>query len=340
MSTTRSIAYSPASGRGGRSRRVDVVPQDPPPTSNNGPFGGGVTRQPAYRTRNAGTVAAASAPGDTWAACLLPAPAQTSADLVFGLSKDESARFLSVAAASSAINTHYDLSAWLNGGLQHFLPHRILICAWGDFARWDIKLDVISSLPGVRTEQLARCDIDALVRQCYAQWSVRGREPLMLDAAAMAPLHMACPCPVHSALRGMRSLFVHAVRDKRSGNDSFYLALDAGYRGERGYDPRFASLASLLFCQIDVACRRVGALRIEEAAAQSQARRQLGLTEREREILDCVRHGMSNCDIASALDISPFTVKNHVQRIFRKIGANNRTHAAAKYHQAGMDCGN
>jgi transcriptional regulator EpsA len=300
-------------------------------------------RQPAYRTRNAGTVApataAASAPGNTWAACLSPAPAQTPADLVFRLSKDESARFLCVATASSAIKRHYDLFAWLNGGLQHFLPHQILICAWGDFARWDIKLDVMSPLPGVRTEQLARCDIHPLVRQCYAQWRVRGREPLMLDAAATAPLPKACPCPVHSALRGMGSIFVHAMRDKRSGNDSFYLALDTGSRGERAYDPRFASLASLLFCQIDVACRRVGALQDEEAAAQSRALRQLGLSKREREILDRVRQGMSNCDIAAALDISPFTVKNHVQRIFRKIGANNRTHAAAKYHQAAMDCG-
>jgi transcriptional regulator EpsA len=265
----------------------------------------------------------------------LPAPAQTSADLVFGLSKDESARFLSVAAASSAINTHYDLSAWLNGGLQHFLPHRILICAWGDFARWDIKLDVISSLPGVRTEQLARCDIHPLVRQCHAQWSVRGREPLMLDAAATAPLHKACPCPVHSALRGMGSIFVHAMRDKRSGNDSLYLAFDSASSEERRRDPRFAALAHLLFCQVDVACRRVAALPLHDAvAAQSTTPHLLDLSTREREILDCLRRGMTNFDIAAVLDISPFTVKNHVQRIFRKLGVTNRTQAAARYTEA------
>jgi DNA-binding CsgD family transcriptional regulator len=39
-------------------------------------------------------------------------------------------------------------------------------------------------------------------------------------------------------------------------------------------------------------------------------------------------------DVAAALDISPFTVKNHVQRIFRKIGVTNRTQAAARYVEA------
>jgi DNA-binding NarL/FixJ family response regulator len=63
----------------------------------------------------------------------------------------------------------------------------------------------------------------------------------------------------------------------------------------------------------------------------------LDLSEREREILDSLREGKTNVDIALALDISPFTVKNHVQRIFRKIGVSNRTQAAARYGDAVRD---
>ena len=52
------------------------------------------------------------------------------------------------------------------------------------------------------------------------------------------------------------------------------------------------------------------------------------------EVLESLRRGKTNLDIAVALNISPFTVKNHVQRIFRKIGVRNRTQAAARYGEA------
>jgi len=52
------------------------------------------------------------------------------------------------------------------------------------------------------------------------------------------------------------------------------------------------------------------------------------LTRREREILACVVRGESNKDIARRLYISEKTVKNHLTRIFRKIGVQDRTQAA------------
>jgi DNA-binding CsgD family transcriptional regulator len=192
----------------------------------------------------------------------------------------------------------------------------------------------------VRTEQLAHCRIRPLIKSCYAQWALRGRQPLLLEAAAAAAVDPACACPLHGALRGMRSLLVHAVQDKRSGNDSLFIALDSASFDERRANARAMALMHLLFCHIDIACRRVAALpREESAATQSDALRQLSLSTREREILDWLRRGMSNCNIAARLDISPFTVKNHLKRIFKKIGASNRTHAVAKYNQVVAESG-
>ncbi len=58
------------------------------------------------------------------------------------------------------------------------------------------------------------------------------------------------------------------------------------------------------------------------------------LSAREKEIIAWVAEGRTNLQIAGILAISPFTVKNHVQRIIKKLGASNRTEAAVRYRQA------
>jgi DNA-binding NarL/FixJ family response regulator len=52
------------------------------------------------------------------------------------------------------------------------------------------------------------------------------------------------------------------------------------------------------------------------------------LTKREGEVLKQLALGLSNKEIAQALDISYETVKEHVQHILRKLGVADRTQAA------------
>jgi DNA-binding CsgD family transcriptional regulator len=84
---------------------------------------------------------------------------------------------------------------------------------------------------------------------------------------------------------------------------------------------------------------RLGAAR--EVDRASEVLRELGvsvgpgrrseglLSEREREVLDCLRHGASNAEIGKRLFISPKTVEHHVGRILSKLGLKNRAAAAA-----------
>ena len=51
------------------------------------------------------------------------------------------------------------------------------------------------------------------------------------------------------------------------------------------------------------------------------------LTSRETQILMYVADGNTNRQIASALEISEQTIKNHVSAILRKLNANDRAHA-------------
>ncbi|KGY11130.1 LuxR family transcriptional regulator [Vibrio tubiashii] len=53
------------------------------------------------------------------------------------------------------------------------------------------------------------------------------------------------------------------------------------------------------------------------------------LTTRELQILRCLMSGASNTQIADDMFISEFTVKSHLQKVFRKLSVKNRVQAAA-----------
>lgn len=63
------------------------------------------------------------------------------------------------------------------------------------------------------------------------------------------------------------------------------------------------------------------------------------LTPREREVLGLICRGLDDKSIARTLDVSTNTVRNHVARIYSKIGVNRRTAAAAWARARGFDGG-
>jgi DNA-binding NarL/FixJ family response regulator len=48
------------------------------------------------------------------------------------------------------------------------------------------------------------------------------------------------------------------------------------------------------------------------------------LTRRQQELLPMIARGLTNKEIASYLNLSEQTVKNHIHRMLRKMGANGR----------------
>jgi DNA-binding NarL/FixJ family response regulator len=75
--------------------------------------------------------------------------------------------------------------------------------------------------------------------------------------------------------------------------------------------------------------------RLRAAEERQWARDQvLALSPREREVLAMVAAGARNRAIATALDISEFTVKRHVQNILSKLGLSSRRAAAALHDAA------
>jgi DNA-binding NarL/FixJ family response regulator len=55
------------------------------------------------------------------------------------------------------------------------------------------------------------------------------------------------------------------------------------------------------------------------------------LSKREQEILNLLADGLSNKEIGAKLELSPFTVRNHLAHVFEKLKVRSRTEAAIAY---------
>jgi two-component system nitrate/nitrite response regulator NarP len=67
--------------------------------------------------------------------------------------------------------------------------------------------------------------------------------------------------------------------------------------------------------------------------AKERASRAPSLTPRERELVELVRQGLRNRDIASQLGVTEGTVKVYLHAIFDKLGVDNRTELAMRAAQ-------
>lgn len=250
-------------------------------------------------------------------------------------------RLLEVIQLSLAVRRHFDLFHWLQSDIQPLLPHEILIAAWGDFSLELISYDVVSPLPGIRTTEFDKESIYPLLSALFTRWVECGHEPFTVSSSEGFEQAGFCP-QISAEMSRMRCGLVHGIKDQRGRHDCLYVLL--GPESRAGQDER--QTLSLLLPYIDTAFRQIAHLPAQyldkpadEAATEDEASKDkpLGISDREREIMNWVRQGKTNQEIGMILDISAFTVKNHLQRIYRKINVINRAQAVAKMEASGGD---
>lgn len=233
---------------------------------------------------------------------------------------------------SLRVRSRFELFLWLQGRLQAFLPHDIMIAAWGDFSRGAVEVDILTALPGLGRAPLPRDDLVPDLGRLFQCWDGHGRTPFSLSAdQGIFCADALEKCMGRHAVRGLRSALVHAVKDVRGRHDCLYVLL-----GNSPLSSQFSRrMMEALTPYLDCALRQLDmpqAAPPEDETLPEEAE-SAALSPRELEIMEWVRMGKTNIEIGLILDISAFTVKNHLQRIFRKLDVLNRAQAVSKFTQ-------
>jgi len=124
---------------------------------------------------------------------------------------------------------------------------------------------------------------------------------------------------------GASNIVAHGTHDTAGQITSFFIF--AGRPGAAG--PRQTYLAELVVPFLHAAWVRTQVNWLAKTPGVKQAEAGL-VTSREREVLEWMYRGKSNIEIGMILKISPLTVKNHVQKVLRKLNVLNRTQAVGK----------
>jgi len=212
---------------------------------------------------------------------------------------------------------------WTQGLLQGLINHEVLICALRNPETGALFFDCFSAVvpdPPIFGELLMH---DSLALRIAGAWEARRYRPLALEVRE-APLAGSALAGQIEML-GADRLVVHGTHDASGRTASLFLF---GCRRQREL-PRQAYYVQIMAPYLHVGWLRSQVRETAEEGDDAQGPT-TALTPREREIMQWISRGKSNYEIGVILEISPLTVKNHVQKILRRLNVANRAQAVAR----------
>lgn len=243
-------------------------------------------------------------------------------------------RLLGTVHGARHLKTHRSLFLWLQREVQLLLPHDVFVAAWGDFSGGRISLDVVSALPGVRTTEVLCEVLRPFLSKIFEAWAAAGRQPIF--GPIEGSVWSASFDRDNARMSEMKCAIAHGIQDERGGIDCLYVALSREVCG----DLLRVEAMEVLLPYIDAAFRKVALLPMQRTAAKADSALSGGqvtgvaedlsdsvLSRREQEIMEWVKVGKTNVEIAQILGISARTVRNHLQNVFRKLDVINRAQA-------------
>ena len=237
---------------------------------------------------------------------------------------------LDAISKSHSIRKHFDFYQWQQNYVNDFIPHDILIAAWGDFKTGDLHFDISSSILAVRAHQLTNGtqEVSPIMTELFNRWE-RNSDCWYFSedfSNSKVNLNYSTDDKIISALKEMGTVLVYGFRDKRGENDVLYAFFNSNCHLKTD-----TSVLSLLMPHVDAALRRIDCIPEKVTKKIVNMPRLNMISGRESQVLDLVVQGKTNVEIADSLFISLNTVKNHLKNIFRKMDVSSRAEAVAKY---------
>lgn len=164
--------------------------------------------------------------------------------------------------------------------------------------------------------------------QVVEQIAAGDTDVLLSDSAAVALSELRLIPEVRAAVPGLKVILIGMEDDRE-------IFLRAVRDGVVGYVLKDASAMEIAAAVRSVAsdeavCPPNLCLVLFQHTAQHAAapgfhiRHSLGLTRREQQLVHMISRGLTNKEIAVQLNLSEQTVKNHIHRMLRKVGATDR----------------
>ncbi|HEX8874270.1 MAG TPA: XrtB/PEP-CTERM-associated transcriptional regulator EpsA [Nitrosospira sp.] len=235
--------------------------------------------------------------------------------LNFPLTAEHAERYARIIEEGTAVRRHYDLLLWLQGEIQYYLPHEIMLAAWGDFASNSIRYDIASALLGVRTGYSNAKAVVPLLQGLFNRWTELGKTPYTLgngESVFLLEEH-GLQCSLGMALRGMRSILIHGVSDRRGQHDCLY----AAFSSRKKPDISTVNAIKVLVPYIDAAMGQIEP--IHDPRFIPRDLKEAGLSMPDMEIVNWIRAGKTNSEIAIILGISAVALRNRFRNIFKKL---------------------
>src|SRR5687767_15295859 len=226
--------------------------------------------------------------------------------------------------ASLRVHARAHFFSWTQGLLQSLIRHELLICTLCLGKPPAFRADGFSmTTPDPSTLSDIFLRDTSVAPGLLKAWEERRFQPVVVDLSTTQLGSGAFSREVERL--GATQLLVHGVHD--ADGRAITLFTFACRPGSVG--PRQAYLAQLLAPSLHSAWVRTQLTQRTQGGADKASGQSI-LTVREQDILKWIYLGKSNFEIGAILKISPLTVKNHVQKILRKLNVVNRTQAIGK----------